>query len=165
MCEKLSDFYFLKALTLAKSANLTDAVMYASISLGLDNERTESRKLAGLCYYKLGNYTMAKYCFGDLPYYLNYMKEPISQKEHEMELIRQLTGKKHYKKAIQILEKNTDKSIGQFNYLGCLYAVMQKKEKAASNFSKALKGDTMNADALFYLRNMEQIKTKRWWTL
>lgn len=165
MCKKLSDFYFSKAFYLAKNANLTDAVIYASISLGLDAENTQSQILAGLCYYQLGNYAMAKYCFRHSPYYMDHMKDPISQKECELELIRQLTEKKQYKKAAHLLEKNTDKSICQFNYLGCLYAVLEEKDKAVNNFLKALNGDCKNTDALFYLRNMEQIKKKRWWII
>lgn len=162
MFDELSDYYFLKALDLAKNADLSGAVWHASASMGINKEREDCRRLAGLCYYKLGNYTMAEYCFNNSEYYIENIKELISRKKELMSSIKELADKKHYKRAAKELEKVADKSINEYNYLGCLYAILHKKEKAIECFLEAYKEDKYNKDTLHYMGHIQFIK-KRWW--
>jgi len=165
MSEELFDFYFHKALEYAKGDDLTKAIQYVSISLGLDEENESAWRLAGLCYYALGNYTMAEQCFKYSPHYMEQAADSIFIKRAEMAQVKQLVDKMQYKKAIRILAADNDKSVLQWNYLGCLYGILRKKEKALTCFSEALRKDSGNLKTIFYLQNVQYMKEKRWWAL
>lgn len=182
MFDELSKYYFGKALALAINDDLSRAVQYAAASIGIssaafaspplnnetgmpelmDSENEEGRKLAGLCYYKLGNYVMAEYCFNNSSYYNENIKEMLSKKKEQMNNIKELAGKQQYKNAVKQLENDADKNVNEYNYLGCLYAVLHKKDKALMCFLEALKEDKSNKDAMNYIKNIQSIK-KRWW--
>jgi len=165
MSNELSDYYFLTALKAANNAELTKAIRHAAVSMGINRENDECRKLAGLCYYKLGNYIMAEYCFNNSSYYLDKIKDLLSEKKKLLDDIGQLVNNRQYKKAIRVLEEEKDKSVNEYNYLGCLYAAVCKHKKAAACFMEALKEDSTNEEALYYLKNIQIIKEKRWWNI
>lgn len=165
MRDELSSLYFRKALEAAKGDELTKAVRYAAVSLGVNQEKDESRKLAGLCYNRLGNYTMAEYCFNNSPYYIETVKDILEERKNKIKEVGRLVDRQQYKIAVKTLEKENDKNVNEYNYLGCLYAALQKKEKATACFLKALEVDNSNPDTLYYLKSIQYTKEKRWWRI
>lgn len=163
MNRDLSDYYFTKALAASRDDNLTKAISYSAISLSLDNDNDNSRKLAGLCYYRLGNHMMVEYIFNRSEYYLENLEHWVLERKDKMNELRQLTNNLKYKKAIKLLRNEPDKSVNDYNYLGCLYAVLHKQEKALRYFLEALKMDNSNPDTLLYLKNMPGDRVKWWW--
>lgn len=165
MRDEVASHYFRRALAAAKRGELTNATRYAAVSLGVNRENDDCRKLAGLCYYQLGNYTMAEYCFNNSPYYNEIIKDMLKEKRNAVNEVRKLVDTQQYKKAIKILEKIEAKNVNEHNYLGCIYAALQKKEKATACFLRALEEDTTNVDALRYLKSIQDMKEKRWWRI
>lgn len=163
MNRELSDYYFTKALAAARDDDLTKSISYSAISLGSNNANDNCRKLAGLCYYQLGNYIMTEYIFNHSEYYARNLKDRILEKSNKMNEAGQLARNRKYKKAIRLLENESDKSVNEYNYLGCLYVILHKKDKAAFCFLEALKIDSSHPDTLLYLKNIQKSSGKRWW--
>lgn len=63
MNDGLVEQYFSRALDSAKKSEISAALRFVSISLGLAPTDGKVWRLAGLCYYHLGNYEMARHCF------------------------------------------------------------------------------------------------------
>lgn len=165
MISSLAEQYFSRALDSAGKAELSAALRFASITLGLAPADEKAWRLAGLCYYQLGNYKMAGYCIGQLAREREDWQAAIRKKQEEMQPVIALAGQGKYKKAAACLAAAADKTIGEWNYLGCLYAVLGREEKAAGCFVTALKMDRSNTDARDYLLGLEQMKKRRWWTI
>jgi len=163
MNRELSDYYFSKALDAARDDDLTKAISYSAISLGLNNDNDNSRKLSGLCYYRLGNYMMVESIFNRSEYYIKNLEHWVLEKKDKMNELSQLSKNLKYKKAIKRLRVDSDKSVSEYNYLGCLYAIMHKQDKAVHCFLEALKMDTSNSNTLLYLKNIQGDRVKRWW--
>lgn len=164
MNSSLAEQYFSKALDSAKKSELSAALRFASLTLGLAPADEKAWRLAGLCYYQLGNYEMAQHCFGQLTKEREDWQTAILKKQEETKPAITLTRQGKYKKAAAYLAA-ADKTIGEWNYLGCLYAVLGQKDKAAGCFVTALKMDHSNADARDYLSGLEQRKKRRWWSI
>lgn len=164
MNSSLAEQYFSRALDRAKKSELSAALRFASITLGLAPADEKAWRLAGLCYYQLGNYEMAERCFGQLTDERADWQAAILKKQEEMKPVITLARQGKFKKAAVYLAA-ADKTIGEWNYLGCLYAVLGQKEKAAKCFVTVLKMDHGNANALDYLSGLEQMKKRRWWLI
>ena len=162
MNEQLVNGYFEKALATAKQGKLTKAIEYLGISLGLNPDHEPSKKLAGLCYYKLGNYGMVDNCFENSLYYQSKIKINMQKKQKELREVRKQIEQKRYKEAIKLLEKMEEKNVKEHNLHGCLYGTLGKKRKAIQCFFKALSLDSENKEALLYLKESQNIK-KKWW--
>lgn len=164
MNNSLAEQYFTRALDSAKRSEISAALRFASITLGLAPTDEKAWRLAGLCYYQLGNYEMAGYCFGQFTAEREDLQAAILKKQEEMKPTIALTRQGNYKKAAAYLAA-ADKTIGEWNYLGCLYAVLGQKEKAAECFTAVLRMDHGNANALDYLSALGQMKKRRWWQI
>ena len=164
MNSSLLDIYFARALDHAENSNISAALRFASLALGMMPEDEKTWKLAGLCYYQLGNNKMTEFCFGQLSDEREELLAAVLRKQDEMKPAVGLAEQGDYKKAAAYLAA-VDKTIGQWNYLGCLYAVLGQREKAADCFVEALKMDHSNAFALNYLSGLDQIKKRKWWKI
>lgn len=164
MNSSLADIYFARALWHAGNADLSAAICLAAAALGMAPQKENAWKLAGLCYYQLGNYNMADYCFQQLTDERARLLAETHVKQEEMRSVIALVKQGYYKKAAADLAA-ADKTIGQWNYLGCLYAVLQQKEKAAECFVAVLKKDHSNTCALKCLSGLEQLKKRKWWNI
>lgn len=164
MSNSLAEFFFAKALNCANESELTAALRFSAIALGLTPTDEKKWQLAGLCYYQMGNYEMAGYCFGQLPNEREDWQAAVLKKQDEMKLVTSLAEHGDYKKAVNFLAA-ADKTIGQWSYLGCLYAILGQKKKAADCFVTVLKMDRSNVDALDYLSGLEQVKKRKWWQI
>ncbi|MGL6197341.1 MAG: hypothetical protein ACRC3H_00250 [Lachnospiraceae bacterium] len=164
MSNSLAEFFFAKALNCADESNLTAALRYSAIALGLMPTDEKKWRLAGLCYYQMGNYEMAGYCFGQLPNEREDWQAAVLKKMADMKTVTSLAEHGEYKKAVNFLAA-AEKTIGQWNYLGCLYAILGQKKKAADCFVTALMMDRGNVDALAYLSGLEQMKKRKWWQI
>lgn len=164
MNHKLPERYFARALDQAEKSDVSAALRTVSSALGMLPEDERSWKLAGLCYYQLGNYAMAGYCFDRLTDEREEWQAAALLKQEEMNPVIALVEQGNYKKAAASLAA-ADKTIGEWNYLGCLYAVLGRREQAAECFTKVLAMDRSNAGAIKYLIGLDQMKKRKWWQL
>lgn len=164
MNHKLPEIYFAMALDQAEKSDVSAALRTVSSALGMMPEDERFWKLAGLCYYQLGNYEMAGYCFGRITEEREEWQAAAHNKQDEMNPVIALAEQGNYKKAAASLSA-ADKTIGEWNYLGCLYAVLGRREQAADCFVKVLAMDRSNACALKYLSGLDQMKKRKWWQI
>lgn len=163
MNREWSNVYYHKALTSAQNAKLSSALRYTAIALGLEPADDRAWKLAGLCYYQLGQYGMAEHCLQQMTVPYAKWQSLFLEKQQEMNQVTNLVGQGVYKKAALYLA-GRDKTIGEWNYLGCLYMVLRQRKKAMDCFSAVLEMDHENEYARKYQSDLEQVKIrKRWW--
>ena len=179
MQTELAPYYYNVALEYAQNGHLSKALELCAAAWGFSetNEtpeiieatgatgtnqinkiNREARKLAGLCYYSLGNYVMADYCFKGLEYYSEDIQKSVRQRLELINSVNALIEGGQYKKAFKILKGCPNKSAAEWNLLGRLYAVKKQKDKAVSCFAQALE---INKDgAVEYIKYAGKIKKR-----
>jgi tetratricopeptide (TPR) repeat protein len=154
-------YYYNSALKYASDGHLSRALELCAVAWGIF-EAEEVRKLAGLCYFAIGNYTMADYCFSEIEYYNEKTQRSVKAKIEFADRIKQFIDSGKYRNAVKALRRQSKKSAAEFNMLGCLYARKNKKNKAMKCFARALK---INKDGSeIYVQSVKQTKkTKKRW--
>jgi len=154
MNEPLSDIYYQKGLALSMNGNLSQALKQVKLALAIHPEHVDAKQLEALCHYRLGFY-------GHLP--SSYLNDATLQSKHsKLQEVIDLAKARQHKKALKKLEQMEDKSVNEWNMLGCLYAHFKKKDKALASFSHALTLDQGNPDSLYFLRHAYEWLKRRW---
>ncbi len=169
MIESLSRFYYNKGLGLAREAHMSGAVQCLAQAVSYDRENTEAWNLAGLCYYRLGQYKTAEYCWtrsveqrpaaNKAAAYLEDLQGKLEEAAPYFSQVASLCEHKKYRQAAGILSKEIcsrfDLSAALLNYQGVLHVLDNKTGKAAKCWTTTLSIDKTNAPALRYLEAVE----------
>jgi len=184
MSKELSEFYYQRALHTANRADLTNAVREAALSIGLLEaayetvekqsaeflkEKQKRYKLAGLCYDRLGNYTMAALCFSVIPDYFSKCREDLEQKKERIDQIRLFVSERKYKQVIRLLDRVPGKSVMEYQFLGFCYGVLGRQKKASGCFLQAISLDIGSEDVNRIIKEQKSStaaiqRKKGWWT-
>ena len=165
MLDRLSRYYFNKALKNAKEGMISAAIEDLRKSLGYKRSSTDTWKLTGLCFYRLGRLAAAEYCWKRCLYYgetdaaiEEYIKDVRMTAEKVMpytEEVFMMSLKKKYKKASAVFGKKVIPALKSqadaFNYLGILHMLSGHKRKALKEWKKALQLDCSGASAVQYM--------------
>lgn len=169
MFESLSRFFYNSGLRLAGENQISEAVQNLVKAVSYNSDNTEAWNLAGLCYYRLGKYKTAEYCWKQS---VNKRREGnaandfledlrISQAETApyFSQVASLCQQRKYGYAAGIVSKEIctrfDLSVGLLNFLGVLRMLDGKTKEAVKCWTTVLNMDKSNADADLYLTNME----------
>ncbi|MCR4442861.1 MAG: hypothetical protein QHH10_11065 [Peptococcaceae bacterium] len=169
MFESLSRFYYNQGLRLARKDRVGAAVQNLAKAVSCDSENLEAWNLVGLCYYRLGKYKMAEYCWtrsvdirregnaaGD---YLADLRNALEETEPHFSEIAFLCRNEKYRQAAGTLSKEIcsrfDLSVGLLNCLGVLWALGGRTNAAVKCWTTVLSLDKSNTDARLYLAEME----------
>lgn len=170
MLENLSRFYYNKGLRLAREDEIGPAVQNLTKAVSYNSDNIEAWNLAGLCYYRLGKYKTAEYCWTQsvnkrregnaASDYLADLMNTLEETGPYFSQIASLCQQEKYGQAAGILSKKIcsrfDLSIGLLNFLGVLQVLDGKINRAVKCWTTVLSLDKSNADARLYLEDMEK---------
>lgn len=157
--------YYNKGLKLAKQKYISDAVQELKKAVSIDGAGTEGWDLLGLCYYRLGEYKNAEYCWSeslklkpegiDASRYLEEVSTLLNALAPVLSDIEELAAKRKFKRASSRFEKEIIPFFGPaaalFNFGGLLrYAVGDRRE-AIGFWKKTLELDRSNPQAVYYI--------------
>jgi tetratricopeptide (TPR) repeat protein len=169
MIESLSRFYYNQGLHQAREDRIGAAVQNLAKAVSYDSDNIEAWNLAGLCYYRLGKYKTAEYCWtlsvhkrpegnaaGD---YLADLRNTLEETGPYFSQVASLCGYEKYGQAAGILSKEIcsrfDLSAGLLNLLGVLRILNGKASAAVKCWTTVLSIDKSNAGAALYLAEVE----------
>lgn len=169
MIESLSRFYYNQGLQQAREDRIGAAVQNLAKAVSYDSDNIEAWNLAGLCYYRLGKYKTAEYCWtrsvhkrregnaaGD---YLSDLRNTLEETGPYFSQVAALCGHKKYGQAAGILSKEIcsrfDLSAGLLNLLGVLRVLDGKTGAAVKCWTTVLSIDKSNAGAALYLSEIK----------
>ena len=165
MTSKLSAYYYNLGIVEATRNNLTNAANFLQKSVCYDSTNVNSWNLLGLCFYRIGKFPMAEYCWteslknGDTNHAMYYldsignseMKEAVSCLSKAIRLAK--CGE--YKQSLSILEENKQipliKSPQLINYMGILKYLSRNKLAAKADWKKAAQLDKSDIRPTTYL--------------
>ncbi len=170
MFKNLSLFYYNKGLRLAREDEIEPAVENLAKAVCYSSDNIEAWNLAGLCYYRLGQYKTAEHCWmrsvkqrregnaaGD---YLADLRNTLEETYPYFTQVASLCRDEKYGRAAGILSKEIcgrfDVSTGLLNFLGILRVLDGKTRAAVKCWTTVLSIDKANADAARYLEDMEK---------
>ncbi|MEW6623618.1 MAG: tetratricopeptide repeat protein [Bacillota bacterium] len=170
MFRNLSCFYYNKGLRLAREDQLGPAVQSLTKAVAYNSDNIEAWNLAGLCYYRLGKYKTAEYCWTQsvnkrheenaAGFYLADLRSTLEETGPSFSQVACLCRQEKYGQAAGILSREIcsrfDLSTGLLNFLGVLWALDGKTNKAVKCWTTVLSLDKSNADAMVYLDDMEK---------
>lgn len=165
MFEQLSRMYYNRGLELARAARLKEAVLSLIMAISYDRSNNYAWNLAGLCYYRMGKYTTAGYCWTtSINYgqeankaadYLADLKTTLKETEPSFTQLNKLCAGKKYRHAAEVLSKEIiprfDRSDHLLTLLGILRVLEGKPGLAVECWEEALTVNKMSPDALRYL--------------
>ncbi|HBG16883.1 MAG TPA: hypothetical protein DDW93_08905 [Firmicutes bacterium] len=180
MLKNLAQFYFNKSLELANKGELSSALDYISRAVRYDSNNIKAWNLAGLCFYRLGKYKMAEYCWtqslrnsGDhnsAAVYLEDLKNSLEATSQHFSEVAVFCQKGKYKKAAEIVDKEIcprfDCSAELLNLLGVLQMLEGKTSQAVTSWEMALTVDKSNRKAQRYLKDVRGLfsyKLSKFW--
>ncbi|MDD2402667.1 MAG: hypothetical protein PHI90_10210 [Clostridia bacterium] len=169
MFKCLSSFYFNRALRLARKAQISGATQNIIKAVCYDNDNLEAWNLAGLCYYRLGKYKTAEYCWGQsvdkcregnvAVSWLADLKNTMEETFPYFSKVITFYQDKKYGQAAGSLSKEIcsrfDLSTDLLNYLGVLWMLDGKKNAAFNCWTTVLSIDQSNDHARLYLEGMK----------
>ena len=169
MFKSLSHFYFNKALQQARDEQISTAVQHLAKAVSYDRQNIEAWNLAGLCYYRLGKYKTAEFCWtrsiNERPAenganaYLADLTGSFEEAAPYFPQVAFLCEHKRYGEAAGIMSKNIcsrfDAATALLNYLGVLYVLDGKISRAVKCWRSVLAMDRTNTTALRYLEGIE----------
>lgn len=169
MTKNLSRFYYNLALQLAREDQLGPAVQNLAKAVSYDSDNIEVWNLAGLCYYRLGKYKTAEYCWtqsvnhhqeeNPAGEYLADLKSNLEETGPYFSQVTSLCLHEKYRQAACILSKEIccrfDLSTGLLNFLGVLHILDGKTNAAVKCWTTVLSLDKSNTGAKLYLEDME----------
>ena len=170
MFDNLSRFYFNEGLRLVREDQVGPAVQNLSRAVSFNSENIAAWNLAGLCYYRLGKFKTAEYCWsasvhkrreenpaGD---YLADLSSALKETASSFSQADCLCRQEKYSQASRILSKEIcsrfDLSTGLLNYLGVLQLLGGKTSAAVNCWRTVLSIDKSNTTAARYLADVEE---------
>ncbi len=169
MLKNLSDFYYNKGLQLAKDKSLGSAVQNLGKAVSYNGGNIEAWNLVGLCYYRLGMYKKAEYCWmfsvnkgsegNRASDYLIDLRNCLEETAPYFSQVDTLWRQKKYQQAARVLSEEIcsrfDASAGLLNLLGILLLLDGRVTGAVDCWTKVLSLDRSNIDAARYLKEVE----------
>jgi len=166
MFNSVSLAYYNHGLQLARDNQPTQAVKHLQKALSYDRANISAWNLTGLCYYRLGKYKTAEYCWqqslqksptqNPATCYLSDVTSAITETSPYFSQIDTLCRQKKYGQAAVMLNNHIcsrfDASSGLQVYLGVLQMLDGQTKKAALCWETALAIDKNNPDADRYLQ-------------
>ena len=162
MKDNLIDHLYTQGLRAAQDSDLKKACYYLNLVLKVDETHQFSRKLLGLCLFRKGNYEVSFQVISELKEDYLLLRDALTYKKAEFEKINRVVTLQKYKQALKVLGQIKEKSALEYNYEGCLYMILNKKNKARVSFEQALIIDRSNEEAWNYLNHLP-ISKKKWW--
>lgn len=169
MFESLSRFYYNKGLQQADGDDISAALKSLAKAVGYNSNNIEAWNLAGLCFYRLGKYKMAEYCWRQslsksgednmAGAFLEDLESTLEETGRYFSEVANLCRERKYKKAADILAEEIcsrfDLSVDLLNLLGVLRLLEGKISRAEKCWQTVLSIDKANRDAQLYLKNIE----------
>ena len=170
MFKNLARFYYNKGLRLAREDQIKPAVNNLIKAISYSSDFIEAWNLAGLCYYRLGNYETAKYCWvqsvnkpwkeNGASQYLADLRNDLEEADPYFSQVASLCRQEKYGEAAEVLDKEIcskfDLSTALLNLLGVLQVLDGKTYRAVKSWRTVLSFDKSNTDAPRYLADMEK---------
>ncbi len=169
MIESLSRYYYNRGLEEARARQIGAAAQNLAKAVSYDSGNIHAWNLAGLCYYRLGKYKTAEYCWTQsLQHHhegnaaANYKQDVSKNLEEARPYFSQLStlceeGK--YRQAATVLDQEICSRLGPgadlLNYLGVLLVLDKKINAAVKCWRTVLSMDRNNGAAGPYLAAME----------
>jgi len=169
MTEQLSQVYYNRGLELARTACLKEAAASLMKAISYDTDNISAWNLAGLCYYRMGKYKTAGYCWAHsanrcreankAATYLADLKMALKETGPSFNRLSKLCADKKYRHAAKVLSKEIiprfDSSEDLLTMLGVLRLLEGKPGLAVECWEKAL---TVNKESPAALRYLDEIK-------
>lgn len=169
MFENLSLFYYNKGLQQARESRITAAAKILVKAVSYDRGNIQAWNLAGLCYYRLGEYKSAAYCWTQslqqLPEdntaaaYLADLQNALEETGPYFSRVASLCRQQKYRQAAGILSKEICSrfalSAALWNYLGIIRLLNGRTIAAVKCWQTALSIDKFNVAATRYLDGVE----------
>jgi len=164
MVDRLSSYYYNRGLYYVYDNNMAPALECLKKSVCCNRRNTTAWNLLGLCFYRLGRFGMAEYCWvesikngdpGDASVYLDDLKADISAGYPFLGKVCELSAKGRYKEALKVLDEGVPeglkKTAAVLKYAGILKYITGKKDSAAKLWEKAAAMDKSDVQAFLYL--------------
>ncbi len=170
MTEQLFQGYYNRGLELARAACLKEAVSSLMKAISYDQDNIAAWNLAGLCYYRMGKYKTAGYCWAHsvnrnregnkAAAYLAELNQALKETSFSFNRLYKLCAEKNYRHAAAVLSKEImphfDSSEDLLTMLGVLKLLEGKPGMAVECWEKALAVNKRSAVALRYLDAVKQ---------
>ncbi|MEW6242961.1 MAG: hypothetical protein AB1497_01570 [Bacillota bacterium] len=170
MIENLSRWYYNQGLLRARSDEISVAVRYLAKAVSYDSTNLEAWNLAGLCYYRLGSFKTAEFCWArsvslcgegnPATGYLSDLRNALAESAPHFSAVTVLCERGEYARAAAVVEAELCTRLGEsaalLNYLGILYALGRKTSAALRCWTNALSVDKDNPDTARYLAAMQR---------
>lgn len=176
MIESLSRLHFHRSVLQARTGRISEAIQSLTGSLRYDPDHIEAWTLAGLCYYRLGLYTMARRCWNDSLHrrpeenvsalYLAALNPALEQGEPWFKQAEECIERRAYGRAAEILEGRIIPLFGPSDRLLCKLGLLKALEgqitQAAQCWEQALTINLNNTEAERYLDEIKNRPPSRW---
>ncbi len=170
MTEQLSQVYYNQGLELARAACLQEAVSSLIKAISYDTDNISAWNLAGLCYYRIGKFKTAGYCWAHsanrsregnkATAYLADLKVALKETGPSFKRLYKLCADRKYRKAAAVLSKEViprfDSSEDLLTMFGVLRLLEGKPGLAVECWEKALTVNKRSPAALRYLDAVKQ---------
>ncbi len=165
MIENLSRLYYNRGLALARNNCLDEALANLIKAIGYDRKYIPAWNLAGLCYYRTGNFKTAAICWNQsvkrtqndnaASYYLADLRSALEKTDLSFNRLNQLCKTRQYRQAGTVLIKDIiphfDASEKLLSMLGIISLLCYKPLVAAKHWKRALEINQNSATALRYI--------------
>ncbi|NLX90400.1 MAG: tetratricopeptide repeat protein [Firmicutes bacterium] len=169
MFENLSLFYYNKGLQQARESRISTAAKTLVKAVSYDRGNIQAWNLAGLCYYRLGEYKSAAYCWtqslrqvpenNGATTYLADLQNALEETDPYFSRVLSLCRQQHYRQAAGILSKEICSrfalSAALWNYLGVIHLLSGRTNAAVKCWQTVLSIDKSNVAATRYLEAVE----------
>lgn len=170
MFKDLSFFYYNEGLRLAREDHIGPVVKNLAKAVSYNSDNIEAWNLVGLCYYRLGKYKSAEYCWiqsmnkrrerNAAADYLANLTNSLAEADKYFSQVSSFCEQKKYGQAAEVLNKEICSRFGQsaglLNFLGVLRVLDGKTNAAVKCWRTVLSLDKSNTDAVRYLEDMEK---------
>ncbi|MFO7953105.1 MAG: tetratricopeptide repeat protein [Bacillota bacterium] len=170
MTEHLSRIYYNRGLELAREDYPKEAVLNLRKAISYDPDNISAWNLTGLCYYRMGKFKTAGYCWAHsvnrnretnkATDYLVDLKAAFKETGPSFNRLYKLCADRKYHQAAKILNNEIiphfDASEDLLNMLGILRLLEGKPRMAMDCWEKALTVNKKSTAALCYLNEVKQ---------
>lgn len=177
MIEQLSREYYNRGLELARAACLKEAVASLMKAISYDKDNIAAWNLAGLCYYRMGKYKTAGYCWthsvncnregNKAIAYLAALNSVLEETGFFFGRLSKLCAEREYGHAAEVLSKaimpRFDSAEDLLTMLGVLRLLEGKPGRAVECWEKALTVNKRSPAALRYLDAVRHKPAYRFW--
>jgi len=170
MIENLSRWYYNQGLRRTRAGEISAAVRDLAKAVSYDGTNLAAWNLAGLCYYRLGSFRTAEFCWArsvslcaegnPATGYLSDLRNALAESAPHFSTVAALCERGEHVRAAAVVEAELRTRLGEsamlLNYLGLLYALGRKTGAAFRCWIDALSIDKDNPDAARYLATIER---------